>query len=659
LEILYDNLDRLNKNWKTKKYMSERKSKTLLYLSIILFLAIFLTFFNLTLNFISGIRDFVSIYTSLPATEFIMNFSFLCLLGLLLLFYRRWRREFIERKKDEEALLSLRKAVENMQIGVTIADAKGKIIYTNPADAEIHGYDAAELIGKEAKIFSPPEMRKPMTQPLRKRFRRESMNVRKDGSIFPVYLMSDVVMNSEGDVFATVTTCEDISERKRNEETINNLAFFDVLTGLPNRALFNDRLRQELAKANRHNQLLSIMFLDLDRFKVINDTFGHNTGDLFLQSVSERLKCIVREGDTVSRLGGDEFILLFPDIRNIEDATAIAKKIIEKLSEVFVLGDKELYITASIGISFFPQNGNDVETLVKNADTAMYYAKGQGRNNYQFYTPTIGTTSAEKLKMESNLRKALQQKELILYYQPQVDLISGKVIGAEVLLRWQNDDYGLIPPSRFIPLAEEIGLIQSIGEWVLRSACIQTKAWQEAGLPPILMSVNVSMHQFRDKSFINMLRTILRETNLEPQYLVLELTESALMQNSALTISMLNELKSFGIHMAIDDFGTGYSSLSYLKYLPLSKVKLDQSFVRSLTIDPNDEAISKAIIAMAHSLNLKVVAEGVEKTDQLSFLRSHQCDEAQGFLFSKPVPENEFVELLMTYGDNSWLENSS
>jgi diguanylate cyclase (GGDEF)-like protein/PAS domain S-box-containing protein len=639
--------------------MIERKSKTLLYLSIILFLAIFLTFFNLTLNFIAGIRHFVSIYTGYPATEFIINFSFLCLLGLLLLFYRRWRHEFIERKNDEEALLSLRKAVENMQIGVTITDAKGKIIYTNPADAEIHGYDAEELIGKEARIFSPPEIRKPMTQPLRKRFRRESMNVRKDGSIFPVYLMSDVVMNSEGNVFATVTTCEDISERKRNEETINNLAFFDVLTGLPNRALFNDRLRQELAKAHRHNQLLTIMFLDLDRFKVINDTFGHNTGDLFLQAVSERLKCIVREGDTVSRLGGDEFILLFPDIKNIEDATAIAKKIIEKLSEVFILSDKELYITASIGISFFPQNGNDVETLVKHADTAMYYAKGEGRNNYQFYTPTIGTTSAEKVIMESNLRKALQQKELILYYQPQVDLISGKVIGAEVLLRWQNDDYGLLPPSRFIPLAEEIGLIQSIGEWVLRSACAQTKAWQEAGLPPILMSVNVSMHQFKDKSFINMLRNILQETNLEPQYLILELTESALMQNSALTISMLNELKLFGIHIAIDDFGTGYSSLSYLKYLPLSKVKLDQSFVRSVTIDPNDEAISNAIIAMAHSLNLKVVAEGVEKTDQLSFLRSHQCDEARGFLFSKPVPENEFVELLMTYGDKSWLDNSS
>jgi diguanylate cyclase (GGDEF)-like protein/PAS domain S-box-containing protein len=639
--------------------MSERQSKTLFYLSIILFLAIFLTFFNLTLKFIASIRDFVSLYTSFPATEFIINFSFLFLLGLLLLSYRRWKQEYNEHRKDEEALLSLRKAVENMQIGVTITNAEGKIIYTNPADAQMHGYRVGELIGKDARIFSPPEIRNPMTQPLRKRFRRESMNVRKDGSIFPVYLMSDLVMNSEGNVFATVTTCEDISERKRNEETINNLAFYDVLTGLPNRSLFNDRLRQELAKARRNNQLLAIVFIDLDRFKVINDTFGHNTGDMFLQAVSERLKSIVREGDTVSRPGGDEFLLLFPDIANIEAVTLIIKKIIKKLSEVFTLSDKELYVTASIGVSIFPDNGNDAETIVKQADTAMYYAKGQGRNNYQFYTPAISTASAEKIEIESNLRKALQQNELMLYYQPQVDLTGGKIIGAEVLLRWQNEEFGLIPPSRFIPIAEETGLIKSIGEWLLRSACAQTKAWQESGFPRMLMSVNVSMHQFKDKSFIKLLKDILQETRLDPRYLVLELTESALMENSALTISMLKELKSFGIDIAIDDFGTGYSSLSYLKYLPLSKVKLDQSFVQSVTINPNDEAISKAVIAMAHSLNLKVVAEGIENIDQLSFLRAHQCDEGQGFLFSKPVPKNEFVALLATYKDKNWVDSGS
>ena len=637
--------------------MSERQSKTLLYLSIILFLAIFLTFFNLTINFIASIKDFVSLYTSFPATEFIINFSFLFLLGLLLLSYRRWKQEYNEHKKDEEALLSLRKAVENMQIGVTITNAEGKIIYTNPADAQIHGYSVEELIGKEAKIFSPPEIRNPMTQPLRKRFRRESINVRKDGTIFPVYLMSDLVMNSEGNVFATVTTCEDISERKRNEETINNLAFYDVLTGLPNRSLFNDRLRQELAKARRNNQLLAIVFIDLDRFKVINDTFGHNTGDMFLRAVSERLKGIMREGDTVSRPGGDEFLLLFPDIADIEAVSLIIKKIIKKLSEVFILSDKELYITASIGVSVFPDNGNDAETIVKQADTAMYYAKEQGRNNYQFYTPAISTASAEKIEIAGNLRKALQQNELMLFYQPQVDLIGGKIIGAEVLLRWQNKEFGLIPPSRFIPIAEETGLIKSIGEWLLRSACAQTKAWQEDGFPPMLMSVNVSMYQFKDKSFIQFLRDVLQETKLDPQYLVLELTESALMENSALTISMLKELKSFGIDIAIDDFGTGYSSLSYLKYLPLSKVKLDQSFVQSVTINPNDEAISKAVIAMAHSLNLKVVAEGIENIDQLSFLRSHQCDEGQGFLFSKPLPENEFVELLTIFKDKSWVDS--
>jgi diguanylate cyclase (GGDEF)-like protein/PAS domain S-box-containing protein len=639
--------------------MSERKSKNVLYLSIILFLAIFLTFFNLTLKFITSIGDFVSLYTSFPATEFIINFLFLFLLGLLLLSYRRWKQEFNERKKDEEALLSLRKAVENMQIGVTITNAEGKILYTNPADAQIHGYSVEELIGKEANIFSPPEIRNPKTQPLRKRFRRESMNVRKDGSIFPVYLMSDLVMNPEGNVFATVTTCEDISERKRNEETINNLAFYDVLTGLPNRALFNDRLKQELAKARRDHQLLAIMFIDLDRFKVINDTFGHNTGDMFLKAVSERLKGIVREGDTVSRPGGDEFLLLFPDIAHVEAVTLIIKKIINKLSEVFILSDKELYITASIGVSVFPDNGNDAETIIKQADTAMYYAKGQGRNNYQFYTPAISTTSAEKIKLESNLRKALPQNELMLYYQPQVDLISGNIIGAEVLLRWQNEEFGFIPPSRFIPLAEETGLINSMGEWVLRSACAQTKAWQKAGFPAIVMSVNVSMYQFKDKSFITLLRDVLWETKLDPQYLVLELTESALMENSALTVSMFKELKSFGIDIAIDDFGTGYSSLSYLKYLPLSRVKLDQSFVQSVTINPNDEAISKAVIAMAHSLNLKVVAEGIENIDQLSFLRSLQCDEGQGFLFSKPVPENEFMKLLTTYKDKSWVDKYS
>lgn len=637
--------------------MSEKKSKNLLYLSIILFLAISLTFFNLTLKFITSIGDFVSLYTRFPATEFIINFSFIFLLGLLLLSYRRWKQEFNKRKKDEEALLSLRKAVENMQIGVTITNAAGKIIYTNPADAQIHGYSVEELIGKEANIFSPPEIRNPKTQPLRKRFRRESINVRKDGSLFPVYLMSDLVMNPEGNIFATVTTCEDISERKRNEETINNLAFYDVLTGLPNRALFNDRLKQELAKARRDNKLLAIVFIDLDRFKVINDTFGHNTGDMILQAVSERLKGIVREGDTVSRPGGDEFLLLFPDIAHIEAVTLIIKKIINKLSEVFTLSDKELYITASIGVSVFPDNGKDAETIIKQADTAMYYAKGQGRNNYQFYTPAISTSSAEKIKLGSNLRKALPQNELMLYYQPQVDLISGNIIGAEVLLRWQNEEFGLIPPSRFIPLAEETGLINSIGEWVLRSACAQTKAWQEAGFPAIAMSVNVSMYQFKDKFFIKVLRDILRETNLDPQYLVLELTESAIMENSALTVSMFKELKSFGIDIAIDDFGTGYSSLSYLKYLPLSRVKLDQSFVQSVTINPNDEAISKAVIAMAHSLNLKVVAEGIENIDQLSFLRSHHCDEGQGFLFSKPVPDNEFLKLLTTYKDKNWADN--
>ncbi len=643
-------------NWfftQNERTMKERKSQTLLYLSIILFLAFIVTFFKLTLNFIHILEELVSIYTSFPAIELIINFIFLYLLWLILLLYRRWKHEVTDHKRDEETLLSLKKAIDNMQIGVTISNAKGKIIYSNPADAEMHGYSDIDLFGTEARVFSPPEIWKPMPEQIQSTYKRESINVRKDGTNFPVYLMSDVVKNTKGEVLSIITICEDITDRKRNEEIIKKLAFYDTLTGLPNRSLFDDRLRQELAKARRHKRSLAIMFIDLDRFKFINDTFGHNTGDLFLQAVSKRLQDTMREGDTVSRLSGDEFLFLFCDINNTDAASVVANKILEKLSEVFVINNKEIYTTGSIGISIFPENGNDLESLVKNADAAMYHAKEQGRNNYQFYTPSINAYVMEKIKMESYLHKALQQKEFILHYQPEVDLKSGKVVGAEVLMRWHNLHYGLLPPMRFIPLAEETGLIQPIGEWIVRSACAQNKAWQEAGLPSIVLSVNVSMHQLKHKTFVKMLMNILEETNLESKYLELELTESAVMQDSDLALSTLNELKTLGINISIDDFGTGYSSLSYLKYLPLSKIKLDQSFLHSIAINPNDKSISKAIIAMSHSLGLKVIAEGVENVDQLEFLRSQKCDEAQGFLFSEPLAPQDFINWLGMYGESS------
>jgi len=633
--------------------MQEQKSKNLIYLSLILFIAFFLTIFNITLNFIDIIRDFFHAYTNFPVMEFVFNFSYILLLWFILIIYRRWKIEFNERKKDEEALLSLRAAVSNMQIGVTVTNPEGKIIYTNQADAEMHGYSTEELIGMDARIFSPQTNWKPMFQPVRKRFKRESINIRKDGTTFPVYLMSDVVTNNRGEIIAKITTCEDISDRKRNEETIRNLAFYDSLTGLPNRSLFIDRMLQELAKAKRQRQMMAVIFIDLDRFKVINDTLGHATGDLLLQAVAKQLKESIREGDTVSRLGGDEFLLLFPDITQVKDVSVIAEKIVHKFSEAFMVNDKELYISASLGISIFPDNSDSTETLIKHADTAMYYAKQQGRNNYQFYSPKIDAYTTKKLEIEANLRKAIANNELMLYYQPQVSLNSGQIIGAEALLRWQSIGHGFISPAEFIPIAEETGLIQPIGEWIFRTVCRQIKQWQDAGLQKIRISVNVSMNQFRQNTFIEILVGILKEMDIQPDCIELEITESAIMHDTGLTTTMLNELRSLGIKIAIDDFGTGYSSLSYLKYLPISRLKLDQSFVHSLGINPNDEAISRAIIAMAHSLNLQVVAEGVENADQLTLLKTYSCDEVQGFLFSKALAADDFIKFVDSYHNKS------
>jgi diguanylate cyclase (GGDEF)-like protein/PAS domain S-box-containing protein len=633
--------------------MQEQKSKNLIYLSLILFIAFFLTIFNITLNFIDIIRDFFHAYTNFPVMEFVFNFSYIALLWFILIIYRRWKIEFNERKKDEEALLSLRAAVSNMQIGVTVTNPEGKIIYTNQADAEMHGYSTEELIGMDARIFSPQTNWKPMFQPVRKRFKRESINIRKDGTTFPVYLMSDVVTNNRGEIIAKITTCEDISDRKRNEETIRNLAFYDSLTGLPNRSLFIDRMLQELAKAKRQRQMMAVIFIDLDRFKVINDTLGHATGDLLLQAVAKQLKESIREGDTVSRLGGDEFLLLFPDITQVKDVSVIAEKIVHKFSEAFMVNDKELYISASLGISIFPDNSDSTETLIKHADTAMYYAKQQGRNNYQFYSQKIDAYTTKKLEIEANLRKAIANNELMLYYQPQVNLIDGKIIGAEALLRWQSIDHGFISPAEFIPIAEETGLIQPIGEWIFRTVCRQIKQWQDAGLQKIRISVNVSMNQFRQNNFIEILIGILKEMDIQPDCIELEITESAIMHDTGLTTTMLNELRSLGIKIAIDDFGTGYSSLSYLKYLPISRLKLDQSFVHSLGINPNDEAISQAIIAMAHSLSLHVVAEGVENADQLTLLKTYSCDEVQGFLFSKALVADDFIKFVNSYHNKS------
>jgi diguanylate cyclase (GGDEF)-like protein/PAS domain S-box-containing protein len=620
------------------------------YISLTILLTFFLTLFFLFLNFSRLFLDFFSLYSAFPYMDLLVNLDFILLLFVLLVLYRGWSAEIKRGQSNEETVLALQKAVETMQIGVTITDPHGRILYVNRAEAEMHGYQVADLTAKDARILGPPEIWKPVPRPMLKSFRRETVNVRKDGTTFPVHLISDVLTSAQGDIIAVVTTSEDITERRKNEETIRKLAFYDALTGLPNRALFDDRVGQALAKARRHDDTIVILFVDLDRFKNINDTLGHGSGDKLLKAVAERLKSSVRECDTVSRLGGDEFVLLFQEIEYADDLPVIGKKILERMSEAFFLNNREIYITASIGMSVFPADGTDVETLLRNADAAMYLAKEQGRNNCQLYCAAINDNAVGRMRMQSDLRRAVKAEEFVVYYQPQVELRSGRIEGAEALVRWKHPESGLLAPSEFIPLAEETGIIRELGEFLLHTACAQNKAWQEAGFPPIRMSVNISTYQFVQKGFIGMLRRILKETALAPQYLELEFTESIVMRNTDHISSSLAELKTMGISCSIDDFGTGYSSLNYLKYLPINRLKLDQSFVRSLTKDPNDEAISKAIIAMAHDLNLSVTAEGVENLHQLEFLRFHCCDEAQGFLFGPPLPPREFTKLLIEEG---------
>jgi diguanylate cyclase (GGDEF)-like protein len=417
---------------------------------------------------------------------------------------------------------------------------------------------------------------------------------------------------------------------------MEHLAYHDALTGLPNRPLFIDRLIVALAQASRTDQKLAVFFLDLDRFKDINDSIGHSTGDSLLKSVAERIRRCIREGDTVARFGGDEFTLLIPRIDHVEDAAKIAQKILETLKIPFSIAEHELFVTTSIGISVYPTDGIDPETLVRNADTAMYRAKDQGRDNYQLYAPAMNARALERLALENMLRKALSHRELVLFYQPVAEMRTKAIVGVEALIRWNHPERGLVSPAHFISVAESSGLIIPIGDWVLRTACRQTKYWQKRINPHMTVAVNLSARQFQQPNLAEEIAEVLEETGLEAKYLELEITESNAMQNAENTIYTLGELKALGVRIAMDDFGTGYSSLSYLKRFPIDTLKLDQSFVREIATDPSDAAIATAVIAMAHSLDLKVIGEGVETAEQFAFLQQQRCDYIQGYLFSPP-----------------------
>ncbi len=439
---------------------------------------------------------------------------------------------------------------------------------------------------------------------------------------------------------------KELNERKRAEETIQYMAYYDSLTGLPNRSLFNDRLTQAIHRANRFQKKIAVMFLDLDRFKNINESLGHTIGDLLLKEIGERLKDSVRKENTVSRYGGDEFTIMFTDFNDMQDVAKIAQKILNIISQRLELKGNEIFITTSIGISLFPSDGTDAETLVKNADAAMYASKDYGRNNFQFYTSSMNSAILERMTLENLLRVAVKKNEFILHYQPILDIKSRLITGAEALVRWQHPDLGLIPPAQFIPIAEESGLIVIIGEYVLSNACYQAKLWQKSGFPNLDLSVNLSAKQFKQENLVEMIKRMLNSTGFDPKLLKLEITESTIMGDVAKISDILNKLHAIGIRLSIDDFGTGYSSLSYLKTFPIDAIKIDRSFLRGVPSDPNDIAIVNAITAMAKALNLKVIAEGIETEQQLEFLCSSDCDKGQGFLFSKPVSADEFTQLL-------------
>jgi diguanylate cyclase (GGDEF)-like protein/PAS domain S-box-containing protein len=568
-------------------------------------------------------------------------------------------RDVTERRLADEALREseerFRSIQESALDAIITMNAEGLITSWNPQAEITFGWTSDEVVGRLlSETIIPPKSREDHTRGL-ERFQStgegEILNKRieitaldRDGREFPVELA--VVPFYRDDAVSFCGFIRDIRERKKAEETIRHLAYNDVLTGLPNRVLFEERLRMELAQARRSRQKVGVMCLDLDRFKIVNDTVGHSGGDQLLQEVAGEFAETIREGDTVARVGGDEFSFLLPGVERAEDAAVVAERVLRIIRHPRRIGGQEFRVTTSIGITIFPRDGKDAESLLRNADTAMYRAKERGRDNYQVFTPAMKASLLEMLALENDLGHALERDELIVHYQPVMDIESGRIVGAEALLRWQHPERGLVGPDEFIPLAEETGLIVPIGEWVLRKACEQATVWNTSGLGPLRIMVNVSARQVDQPGFVQVVARVLEETGVQPELLHLELTEGAVMRHVEAVVSTLSELRAIGVGIAVDDFGTGYSSLGYLKRFPIDSIKIDRSFVGDVTTNQNDAAIVTTVIAMARSLKLRVIAEGVETEPQLAFLREAECDEFQGFLVSRAVPAYAFESLV-------------
>jgi diguanylate cyclase (GGDEF)-like protein/PAS domain S-box-containing protein len=572
--------------------------------------------------------------------------------------------QFIARKQAEESLQEseqqLRAMFDNAEVGIAVTALDFRFLRVNDKYCGILGYSREELLGMHAFDVNLKEY-VPRMQELRQQMNigdipnivDEKQLVRKDGSLVWVSLAGSVVRASDGTPRYHVAVIQDISAARRaaaalkeSEEQFRILAQYDVLTELPNRSLFYDRLAHGIAQAKRHAWILGVLFIDVDRFKYVNDTFGHAAGDKLLKRVSQRLQSCVRDEDTVGRLSGDEFAIVLGSLGAAEDAAVVAKKIIAQLNQPFDLEGTELYVTASIGITLYPTDSTDRDELIRNADVAMYRAKDLGRNNYQFYTPDLNRRTREMLSLESELRRALDREEFMLYYQPKVRLADGRITGLEALVRWRHPERGLVTPADFMPLLEETGLIVQAGRWILREVCRQLQAWQTAGVPVVPIAVNLSARQFLASDLADSIAHALAEYSTPAALIQMEVTESSVMANTDDVAATLERLRSMGLEIAIDDFGTGYSSLTWLKRFPIRALKIDQSFIRDIIEDHDDDAITRAVISMAHSLQLGVVAEGVETRAQLERLAEYGCDEAQGYLFSKPLAPEECGRLL-------------
>ncbi|MBT9569242.1 MAG: EAL domain-containing protein [Thiobacillus sp.] len=558
-------------------------------------------------------------------------------------------------KAAEDSQAQVRLLLDSTSEAIFGTNTEGICTFANPACLRMLGYaHESDLVGKtihdlihhtypDGRPYPVEECAvRRATQAGHAHHCNEEVHWRADGTSFPVEYWSRP-MYQDGELVGAVVAFNDITQRKETEEALHQLAYYDSLTHLPNRQLFNDRLYQALGDAKRRHRLVALMLLDLDRFKVVNDTMGHEAGDILLQEIGSRLKLSIRTNDTVARLGGDEFAIIFTDVGESKHIAQLAQKVLSQFSTPVVIDGREVFSGASIGIAFYPSDTDDADALLKYADSAMYHAKELGRNNFQFYSQEMTASADARLQMETGLRRAIEQQEFVLHYQPLVDARDDQATGVEALIRWNDPSGVTIPPDQFIPLAEDTGLIVPIGQWVLETACVQLRQWHDAGHTTLKMSVNVATRQFRDALFVDSVRNAVNAAGIPADSLELEITESILLENTADTLHTLNALKTLGVSLAIDDFGTGYSSLSYLKRFPIDRVKIDRSFVRDLASDSNDLAIVRAIIALAQAMHLSVIAEGVETEEQLTLLQNEACHNYQGYFFARPMDAESVV----------------